>query len=208
MTTPSPTPPSNEPSPATPTPPDQPGFASSSPDPQTNGDHTEVIAARRLFWHNVIREMLTSLSAVSIRLPPPGVELPEDMPAEHAERIKAEMAMFDGRLAVLTNAGERIPITRVFPMLACSIGSTTSEKALSMAVQCTVFQIIAPNGETFTLPLHEIRGFHALTDELMANMKQHAHQPEQDEDESGPFGFAAFTSMSRENKEQRAEADG
>ena len=44
--------------------------------------------------------------------------------------------------------------------------------------------------------LEPVRGFHTLTDELMAQVTQAAQNAESEESES-PFGFAAFTSLAR-----------
>lgn len=142
---------------------------------------SEVALARELFWQNVMRQILTSLSIKSLQ----------------ADQHQAE-PMFDGRLAVMTRTGDRIGIASVHPVFACGIsaGGATA-RALSMAVECSVFQIRTPGGEVFTLPLHELRAFHALTPELMRELEA-AAQAEQQGEEGKPFGFAAFTSLSRE----------
>lgn len=164
------------------------------------GSYTESQAARDLFWHNVMRQILMSLSMQSLRQstkkspdgePPPGSEL------------------FDGRLAVLTHAGERIPIAMVHPVLACGIDTSDHTRSLSMAVECTVFQVRTPNGEVYTLPLHEMRGFHALSPELMKQIEEASHQMERGHEEgSEPFGFAAFTSLAGPNTEQKTPPTG
>jgi hypothetical protein len=113
----------------------------------------------------------------------------------------------DGRVAILTKAGERIPIADVRPLLACSVPGTEAERALSIDVQCTIFQIVAPSGEVFTLPLHEIRAIHAISEELMDRLKETSRRQDAaagrpgDADDSKPFGFAAFTSLA--NKQSR-----
>jgi hypothetical protein len=71
-----------------------------------------------------------------------------------------------------------------------------------MEVECTVFQIRTPGGEVFTLPLEEMRTFHALTPELMRKLERAARREarrrgEAPGEEQIPFGFAAFTSLSR-----------
>jgi hypothetical protein len=81
-------------------------------------------------------------------------------------------------------------------MFACGVPGTTAEKALSIAVECTVFRIRTPGGEVFTLPLSEIRGLHALSAELMQEMEREAaaRQGTDDADDQ-PFGLAAFRSI-------------
>lgn len=152
-----------------------------------------VLARRELFWHNVMREILTSLSVLRLKRS----DAPYDPQAE--ERMRQT---FDGRLAIITTLGNRIPIAEVHPVFACSVTGTSSARQLSADVQCTVFQIRTPSGEVHTLPLHEMRGFHALTPELMAKLEAQAAaanlaqggKPKPDE----PFGFGAFTSIARE----------
>lgn len=156
----------------------------------------ETIAqTRELFWHNVTRELLTSLSiAYASRTD----EHPED-------------DQFDGRLGIITANGTRIPIGAVYPLFACSLAGTDAERALSMEVECTVFQIETPEGQVFTLPVHEIRAIHSLSATLMEQIKaqaqaQSAARSGDDGDESGegegmPFGFAAFTSLERSRRQ-------
>lgn len=160
--------------------------------PHLSGDapagYAEASHARHLFWHNVMRQILMSLSVQCLNL-------------QHGERKEGESPdpgaqLFDGRLAVLTQAGERIPIGAVHPVLACGINTSDEARSLSMAVECTVFQIRTPAGEVYTLPLHEMRAFHALTPELMAQLEAAAASAEGSEaTDTGPFGFAAFTSL-------------
>lgn len=159
----------------------------------------EVAATRELFWNNVIREMLSTLATVSAMGPAPAGEPGVDRPAHPAD-------VLDGRLAVVTTLGNRIAIAGVTPLFACGVPSSDAERALSMDVECTVFQIRTPEGEVFTLPLHEIRSFHALTDALMEQLRAHARGQQQAEaasQSSEPFGFAAFTSLARARKEPR-----
>jgi hypothetical protein len=166
----------------------------------------DLAQAREMFWQNVTREMLTSLSMRRARLAglveaerrkiiegggeDPG--LPEHLPG------------FDGRMAIVTSLGERIPIADITPLFACSIGGTSRERALSEDVQCTVFQVRTPSGEVYTFPVHEIRGLHALTEQAMQELQ--AEAAAEQGDESAPFGFAAFTSLSRELEGEELEA--
>jgi hypothetical protein len=170
-----------------------------------------VLATRELFWNNVIREILTSLSMLSALRPSPAAQLPaaddarqpaaagDDGPPTNDGRPRFDPVLFDGRLAVITRRGDRVPIADVFPLFACGI-NTPSERPLSLAVECTVFQVRTPGGEVHTLPLHEIRSFHALTPELMQRLERVARRRQERGAESGeiqqqPFGFAAFTSL-------------
>lgn len=132
-------------------------------------------STRALFWENVVREMLSGLSVLS---------------QQHPE-------LFDGRFAVLTNGGERIPIAGIEPVFACSMAAVGRERELSQAVQATIFRIRTPAGEVFTLPVHEIRAMHALTPELLSKIQ--AAVGEEGASGSGeepkPFGLAAFSAL-------------
>lgn len=167
----------------------------------------QTMAMRDLFWQNVMREMLTSLSVLSIQrsdaeqaaaqAPAPDPNSPG--PIQLAGGLSFDPSLFDGRLAIVTKAGERIPIAAVIPLFACGI-DTPNARVLSAAVECTVFQINTPDGHVFTIPLQEIRCFHAMSEEIMARLervaRRRAERKENTED-SPPFGFAAFTSMVR-----------
>ena len=73
-------------------------------------------------------------------------------------------------------------------------------------MECTVFQIRTPPGEVFTLPLSEIRGFHSLSPELVEKLQRQAEAQLNhltggpDEENQQPFGFAAFTSLSKASR--------
>lgn len=137
---------------------------------------SEVQQARELFWQNVVRELLTGLSMASGREP----------------------QLMDGRFAIITRRGRRIPIAQVFPLFACSLTGGGAEHALAVAVECTVFRITTPDGEVFTLPLHEVRAIHSLTEELVKRLEQDAMETMSRRGaRSTPFGFAAFTSEGR-----------
>ena len=140
----------------------------------------ELTAVRDLFWHNIAREMLSGLSVLCQKQP----------------------EMFDGRFAVLTRAGERIPIGSISPLFAVSVPGKGPDHDASLAVQCTVFRIQTPGGEVFTLPVQEVRALHTLTPELIEELQKTA---EGDDGEPGdsiartagerPFGLAAFTAL-------------
>lgn len=156
----------------------------------------DIFHTRELFWNNVIREILSTLATASAMGSPPPGEPGKDRPAHPSD-------VLDGRLAVITKEGARIPIAAVMPLFACGVPGSETDRVLSMDVECTVFQIRTPTGEVFTLPLHEVRSFHALTDELMERLRDAARaQAKNDEPVSQePFGFAAFTSLARARKE-------
>jgi len=155
--------------------------------PHLSGNIKGVGAARELFWQNVMREMLTSLSTLGAS---------ENRKATDAAGNLLHPDMFDGRLAIFTTLGQRIPIAAVYPLFACGIQGSDADKALSMAVECTVLQIKTPGGEVFTLPLHEIRAFHSLSEELIEQIKNAGPG---EESQGEPFGFAAYTSLARTN---------
>lgn len=176
------------------------------------GEPGQVLQVRDLFWRNVMREILTSLSVASLakrtaRGHGGALEghVQEGVSEGDASAPEAgdEEDMFDGRLAILTHAGERIPIAEVYPLFACGINTSREDRALSMAVECSVFQVRTPTGEVFTLPLQEMRAFHAMSSELMDRLEEQAREASPEVLQEEPFGFAAFTSLSRE----RAEAE-
>ncbi|GAB5496567.1 MAG: hypothetical protein Phyf2KO_16470 [Phycisphaerales bacterium] len=197
--------------------------------PATNGTTRRPTGElRELFWQNVIQEMLTSLSMLSMQIEArksaqrrnpgtiiidtPGGTITSQPQDESGEQESSDEALFDGRLAVITTQGTRIPIAEVHPLFACGVASNNGDRALSNAVECTVFQISTPPGEVYTLPLSEIRGFHSLSPELVQKLQaqaeaqmQFARRAEGETDQ--PFGFAAFTSLSRDEREE-AEATG
>ncbi len=142
-------------------------------------DLASLAATRELFWQNVLQELLTGLSAQCAQ--------------------GEEKDLFDGRLAIITSQGNRIPIADITPVFACGVPGTAEQKSLSLAVECTVFQIRTPDGEVFTLPLHEIKMFHSMSEELVERVKEAARASEQGTSGAEePFGFAAFTSLSKQ----------
>ncbi len=155
----------------------------------------DVYHTRELFWNNVIREILSTLATASAMGDAPPGEPGVDRPPHPSD-------VLDGRLAVITREGARIPIAAVTPLFACGVPDDDDQRVLSMDVECTVFQVRTPTGEVYTLPLHEIRAFHALTDELMERLREAARAQANDEAPvtNEPFGFAAFTSLARSRK--------
>jgi len=186
-----------------------------------------TLKSREIFWQNVMREMLTSLamqraklvSKINEHLQQAEDTKPEaeDTESETEDRDPAEeekdaaliasiLESFDGRMAIVTSLGERIPIADITPLFACSIGGTSHMRALSEDVQCTVFQIRTPSGEVYTFPIQEIRGFHALTAQAMQELEASAAENTRGSTDT-PFGFAAFTSLARELENKREEEE-
>ncbi len=148
--------------------------------------HTREV--RSLFWQNVVQQLLVSFPIRAAQTP--------------------EIA--DGRLGVMTHGGERIAIGNVVPLFSMSVPADPAQRMLSAAVQCTVFEIHTPEGEVVTLPLEEIRGVHSLSEDLVEQLKAMSEGRARKNDESEPFGFAAFTSMAREEQaaaESESEAE-
>lgn len=189
--------------------------------------HRHVGELRELFWQNVIREMLTSLSMLSMKMEAqagaqkmadsqviidtPEGTLTQGVPVEldeEEDEEPGEESLFDGRLAVITSLGNRIPIADVHPLFACGVTDNADDRSLATAVECTVFQIRTPPGEVYTLPLSEIRGFHSLSPELVERLQRQAEAQLNhltggpDEENQQPFGFAAFTSLAKADREK------
>ena len=169
---------------------------------------SSATARREAFWHNVVRDTLNSLAATA---------------ASFSGRLSADASgaataplpdhdLFDGRMAVITKLGQRIPIADIYPVFACSVPSSRSpdERAIAADVQCSIFQIRTPSGEVYTLPIHEIVSVHALSESLVKQMEAAAlAQADSAEPDAAPFGFAAFTSLARSEREaaRRSETD-
>lgn len=131
---------------------------------------SDVAAAREFFWQNTVRDMLTGLSV-----------LRESRPE-----------LFDGRLGVVTQTGERLPLRNVFPAFACGVPGSDDERAISVAVECTVFRLETTRGEMLTLPLSEIRGLFSLTPDVLRQLEEQLLKTT-GSPLGEPFGFAAFT---------------
>ncbi|MFI4882983.1 MAG: hypothetical protein ACIAQU_10405 [Phycisphaerales bacterium JB064] len=182
-----------------------------------------AMALREAFWHDMCREILTTLSveglrrreqAAAIELPGGQIvtsvspETSAETSTEDDGEVPSEGELFDGRMAILTHGGERIPIGEVYPMLACGISGDGADKAVSQAVECSIFQVLTPAGELYTIPVHEIRAFHALTPQLMRQIEQAGRDNRSrrrgSEDREMPFGFEAYTSLARAERDQQS----
>lgn len=149
---------------------------------------------RDLYWQNVVRE---SLMALAVAAGSGGRVAPTPTAAETSPDPVGDL--FDGRVGVITTLGQRIPIADIYPLFACSVTGHAHDRMLSADVQCTVFRIKTPAGESYTLPVSQIVAVHALSAELVAQLEDAAAQADQETDPGAahPFGFAAFTSLAR-----------
>lgn len=183
-----------------------------------SADH--AMSLRRAFWQDMCREILTTLSVEGLRHREQastlelsgGGQLVSNVTPEPAsnEESKADPggSLFDGRMAILTHGGERIPIGEVYPMLACGVNGDPADRVVSQAVECSIFQVLTPAGELYTVPVQEIRAFHALTPELMRKLEQagrdNRSRRRSGSDRNMPFGFEAYTSLARAEREQQS----
>lgn len=189
-----------------PEPGDQPRHAPGGPAPAAlHAAHVPTTLARRdLFWQNVVRETLMALAVAAGsggRLSP--------TPTGAATSPDPVDPLFDGRMAIVTTLGQRIPIADIYPVFACSLAhGTHAERMLSADVQSTVFQITTPTGEMYTLPVSQIASVHTLTEQLVRQLEAHAAanaaRGTPTNEPGMPFGFEAFTSLAR----SEADAEG
>lgn len=154
-------------------------------------------ARRDVFWNNVVREILMALTsaaaAASGRL--------DTGPAAANASASPVDDLFDGRMGVITTLGQRIPIADIMPVFACSMPGCDADRSRSSEVQCTVYRITTPTGESYTLPISQIIGVHSLSEALMEQLE---NDDIEDEDNSGsriPFGFKAYTSLVQSEEE-------
>ena len=172
---------------------------------------SHAAALREAFWHDMCREILTTLSVEGLRRreQSAAMELPGggQLVSNVGSTTPPQTELFDGRMAILTHGGERIPIGEVYPMLACGVNGDPADRAVSQAVECSIFQVLTPAGELYTIPVHEIRAFHALTPELMRQIEQAGRENRSrrrgGEDREMPFGFEAYTSLARAERDQQ-----
>ncbi len=162
-----------------------------------------VQARRDLFWSNVVRDSLMALASAaansSARLSPtPTAAQHSTSPVDN---------LFDGRMGIITSLGQRIPIADIFPVFACSSVGSRADRERSADVQCTIFRVTTPTGETYTLPISQIIGIHSLSEDLINQLESASEELREQESDSGnrvPFGFAAYTSLARSEAEQNA----
>ena len=163
-----------------------------------------VQARRDQFWSNVVRDSLMAMASAaassSARLSP------TPSAAQHSSKPIDDL--FDGRMGIITTLGQRIPIADIFPVFACSAVGTQEDRVRSADVQCTVFRITTPTGETYTLPISQIIGIHSLSEELVRQLEAASEELQDgnpEDSERLPFGFAAYTELSRSEAESKAK---
>lgn len=166
--------------------------------------HTAAIvqARRDVFWQNVTREVLMAMASAAAahsgRVSP--------TPSGAANSPSPVGDMFDGRMGIITTLGQRIPIADIIPVFSVSRPGCAEDRSRSNDVQCSVFRILTPSGESYTLPIQHIAGIHSLSDAL-ADQLESAAAAMEGEDEDGnkqPFGFAAYTSLARSETQAKA----
>lgn len=170
---------------------------------QGQGPEQRTGTRRDVFWQNVVREVLMVMSVAAGsggRLgPTPSAAATSPSPVDD---------LFDGRVGVITSLGQRIPIADIHPLFACSVTTHPKDRMLSGDVQCTVFRIKTPSGESFTLPLSQIVAVHSLSADLVAQLEAAAEpHPHPEEPDKLPFGFAAFRSLTEQAEDPDAEND-
>lgn len=160
---------------------------------------------RDVFWQNVCREILMGLAAAAAESAGRTGTGPSD--AQMSSSPTSEL--FDGRMAIMTASGQRIPIADVYPVFAYSMLGNDEVRSRSDDVQCTVFRITTPGGENFTLPISQIISVHSLSQSLIEKMEQAQELLEGpgDEDDRVPFGFAAYTSLARSEQQTRQQQE-
>jgi len=163
-----------------------------------------VQARRDQFWSNVVRDSLMAMSSAaassSARLGP--------TPSAAQHSTKPIDDLFDGRMGIITTLGQRIPIADIFPVFACSAVGSMADRERSADVQCTIFRITTPTGETYTLPISQIIGIHSLSEDLVRQLEDASEDMQDDKSndtERLPFGFAAYTELSRSEARSKAE---
>ncbi len=166
-----------------------------------------VQARRDQFWSNVVRDTLMAMAAAaassSARMSP--------TPSAAQHSVAPVDQLFDGRMGIITSLGQRIPIADIFPVFACSAVGSQVDRERSADVQCTVFRITTPTGETYTLPISQIIGIHSLSEELVRQLEAATQEFGDDDPDDGntlPFGFGAYTALSKSEDEQNPEIQG
>lgn len=171
-----------------------------APQPDTGASQptaTRVQARRDVFWQNVCKEILMALASAAAES---SGRLGTGPSAAEASTSPVS-ELFDGRMGVITALGQRIPIADVTAVFSCSLPRSDLDRSISTDVQCSIFRITTPTGETYTLPLSQIIGVHSVSRSLIERLEE---QNESDEDKI-PFGFAAYTSLARAERENHAQ---
>ena len=179
-----------------------------TPAPVPNPDPYPVARVqirRDVFWQNVCREILMGLAAAAAESAGRTGTGPTD--AQMSPSPTSEL--FDGRMAIMTASGQRIPIADVYPVFAYSMVGNDEVRSRSDDVQCTVFRITTPGGENFPLPISQIISIHSLSQSLIEKMEQAQEllKGPGEEDDRVPFGFAAYTSLARSEQQARQKQE-
>ncbi|MGV6815156.1 MAG: hypothetical protein ACWA5W_09140 [Phycisphaerales bacterium] len=158
---------------------------------------SRTMARRDVFWSNVVREILMSLASAAahasgrLSTGPAGANASPTPVGE----------LFDGRMGIITALGQRIPIADIVPVFSCSMDGCEADRSRSRDVQCTIFKINTPTGESYTLPISQIIGVHSLSDALMDELEEATMEEEDEDGNRVPFGFSAYTSLARSEAE-------
>lgn len=179
-------------------------YGQSPSGPPSRIHNAELVQVRRdLFWQNVVREVLMGLAAAAAadagRL---------DATATAAANSTTPVSdMFDGRVGVITVQGQRIPVADVVPVFACSDPCGENNRGLSSDIQCTVFRIRTPSGESYTLPITQIVGVHSVSSTVAEQLEAAAQKMEETDADGNkmPFGFAAYTSLAKAESQGGAD---
>ncbi len=159
-----------------------------------------VLVRRDVFWNNVVRDILMAMASAAASSS--GRLKPTVTGAETSTSPIDEM--FDGRVGLMTTLGQRIPIADIYPVFSCSAVHPGADRSLATDVQCTVFRIKTPTGESYTLPISQIVGVHSLSNELVEQLETEAeamNEVDTDHIDKAPFGFAAYTSLARAERQ-------
>lgn len=182
------------------------GSVPMSPTPEPRLDAASLLATRELFWQDVIRELLSSLAAMSamrpgepappdtpastpspatptavLRLPSPrgAAESPAEQPTTEEPEVAAALG-FDPSLF----DGRLAIVTRGGDRIGIAAVTPIlscgpferASRSLANVVACSAFEIRSPEGNVFTLPLSEIRAFHTVTPELLERLTASARK--------------------------------
>lgn len=171
-----------------------------APQPDSNASMppaSRIQARRDVFWQNVCKEILMALASAAAES---SGRLGTGPSAAQASTSPVDQ-LFDGRMGVITTLGQRIPIADVTAVFSCSMPANDLDRSISTDVQCSIFRITTPTGETYTLPLSQIIGVHSVSQSLIEQLEDQ-NEPEED---GVPFGFAAYTSLARAERDNRAQ---
>ncbi len=163
-----------------------------------------VLLRRNVFWNNVVRDILMAMATAATKTT--GRVSPTVTGAQASPEPIDDM--FDGRVGVITTLGQRIPIADIYPVFSCSSVVPGVDRSVATDVQCTIFRIKTPTGESYTLPISQISGVHSLSAELVEQLERAAEEGshiDQDHIDGAPFGFAAYTSLARAEAASKSE---